>query len=405
MSNWWFTNPQPNQLDLSQTQLPQEAPIWQTLNAQVANFKWNTDVKTVIPNTGIDTDDGPYLTPTETATVTFNGAGTDVSAAAGGANPIPVNAAALSAALTTLGTAAPVNLAAAKAALLAAKAANQDLTTLSTVFGAYTLGNARKRNVLNRWGSQTTPNTIAGGIAAVHAVEVFFGGLPGGVVSRRTVTAESVASGIAPKISVTIANDYGRVPAGNLSLVVKKAGATVASASTAVADNAASFTLPVLDAGTYDYALSYPGDDQIAGFTEAGSLTVAPVQNVVVDPPVTTPVVIAAPGPKPPSTAVTLVKASKVKGAVSKAPTSKKAGKYKVTIATPKGASSATGKVTIKLKHGKTTKTITGKLAKGAVTVSVPKLAKGTWKVTISWPGDSNYLVASATGASIKVKK
>ncbi len=93
---------------------------------------------------------------------------------------------------------------------------------------------------------------------------------------------------------------------------------------------------------------------------------------------------------------------SKVKGAVSKAPTSKKAGKYKVTFT---GASTATGKVTIKLKKGKTTKTITGKLSKGVVTFSVPKLAKGTWKVTISWPGDAKYLAASATGASIKVKK
>ena len=76
-----------------------------------------------------------------------------------------------------------------------------------------------------------------------------------------------------------------------------------------------------------------------------------------------------------------------------------------MTITTPKGALAATGKVTIKLKKGKTTKTITGKLAKGTVTVTLPKLAKGTWKVTISWPGDSSYLAASATGASIKVKK
>jgi hypothetical protein len=29
----------------------------------------------------------------------------------------------------------------------------------------------------------------------------------------------------------------------------------------------------------------------------------------------------------------------------------------------------------------------------------------GQWKVTIAWPGDSKYLAASATGASIKVTK
>ena len=61
--------------------------------------------------------------------------------------------------------------------------------------------------------------------------------------------------------------------------------------------------------------------------------------------------------------------------------------------------------MTIKLKKGKVTKTLTGKLSHGVVTVTLPKLAKGTWKVTITWPGDANYLTASAAGASIKVIK
>ena len=37
-----------------------------------------------------------------------------------------------------------------------------------------------------------------------------------------------------------------------------------------------------------------------------------------------------------------------------------------MTITAPKGAATATGKVTIKLKKGKTTKTITGKLVAAA---------------------------------------
>ncbi len=40
----------------------------------------------------------------------------------------------------------------------------------------------------------------------------------------------------------------------------------------------------------------------------------------------------------------------------------------------------------ITLKKGKTTKKITGTLKKGVMTVKLPKLAKGTWKVTIAWP-------------------
>ena len=39
------------------------------------------------------------------------------------------------------------------------------------------------------------------------------------------------------------------------------------------------------------------------------------------------------------------------------------------------------------------------------MTFTVPKLAKGTWTVAISWAGDAKYQAASATGAAIKVKK
>jgi len=76
-----------------------------------------------------------------------------------------------------------------------------------------------------------------------------------------------------------------------------------------------------------------------------------------------------------------------------------------VTITAPKGVTAASGKVTVKLKKGKTTKTVTGKLSRGVVTVSLPKLAKGTWKVTITWPGDTRYLPASAAGGSVKVTR
>ena len=79
--------------------------------------------------------------------------------------------------------------------------------------------------------------------------------------------------------------------------------------------------------------------------------------------------VVPAPTDADADATITRVKASKVAGAVSKAPTSRRAGKYKVTITTPKALAKATGKVTIKLKKGKTTKTITGRLKNGTVTV------------------------------------
>ena len=116
------------------------------------------------------------------------------------------------------------------------------------------------------------------------------------------------------------------------------------------------------------------------------------------------PVVVPAPTATPTPTVVK-AKASKVAGAVSKAPTSKQAGKYKVTISTPAGKAKAGGKVTLKLKKGKLTKTVTGTLKNGTVTVTVPKLARGTWKVSISWAGDAIYQAGSANGASIKIKQ
>jgi thiol-disulfide isomerase/thioredoxin len=402
MSQWWYTNPQPNQLGLN---IPLDAPIWSTLNSQLANFSYQSDPTKLYVNTASEADDTQFLNGTDKASVSYSTTKQSWTIATGGT--VAINPTALAAALSALGGSAPANLAAAKTALLAAQNATpQDQTlinNLTTVVGAWGIAQSRKNAVNGAWGNANSPGSVAGGLAAVHALDVFFGGLPGGVLSRRTVTADPVTYGTAPTITVAIANDYGRVPTGNVSLVVKTGGTTVASASTAVANDTASFTLPVLDAGTYDYTLSYAGDDQIAAFTETGSLTVSPAEAGPVVVPNATPV--PTPISPPVSTKVSRTKASKVKGAVAKAPTSKKAGKYKVTITTPKGASTASGKVTIKLKKGKTTKTITGKLSRGVATVPLPKLARGTWKVTISWPGDSSYLAASVTGASIKVKK
>jgi hypothetical protein len=395
MSQWWFTNPQANQLGI--TTIPLAAPIWTTINAQLANVSWQTDPATLYANTAVDTDDAQFLIDTDKANVTYNPSGNGsvtVSSSATGA--VVISPAALAGALAALGASAPANNAAARSAYIAAQRATpQDpalISNLTTVVGAWGVAQSRKNTLNSTWGSATSPGSVAGGLAAVHALDVFFGGLPRGVVSRRTVTANPVPYGSAPKIALAIANDYGRVPAGDVSLVVRQGSTTVASASAAVVNDAASFTLPVLDPGTYDYKLSYPGDDQLLAFTETGSVTVSPAE------------VIPGPPPGGPA-ALVRVKPSKVAGAVSKAPTSKRAGKYKVTISTPKGLLKATGKVTIKLKKGRVTKTVTGRLANGTVTVSLPKLARGTWKVTISWPGDSSYLPASATGTAIKVRK
>lgn len=124
---------------------------------------------------------------------------------------------------------------------------------------------------------------------------------------------------------------------------------------------------------------------------------------VVVPPPVVQPPVVVRP-PVVTKPVVRRVKARKLAGGVAKAPTRTKAGTYKVTITAPKGGAKATGRIKLTLKKGKVTKTISGRLSRGTVTLKVPKLARGTWKVTITWSGDARYLAAKATGPSIKVK-
>lgn len=119
----------------------------------------------------------------------------------------------------------------------------------------------------------------------------------------------------------------------------------------------------------------------------------------------TKPVTTTVPVVTTPFSANQTSKVSKVTGAVAKTPTRAKSGRYRVVVATPKGLAKATGKVTVKLRKGKATKTVVGTLSGGAVTVTVPKLARGTWKVTILWPGDASYLGVAATGAAIKVTR
>jgi hypothetical protein len=408
MSNWWLVNPQANQLGIST--IPLNAPIWARVNQQLTTFSWRTDLATVVPNTGTDSDDADYLVDTDTASVTYSSSnGGRITIASGGS--VPASPAALTAALATLGASAPANLAELRTQLIAAHQASDTATIdkLTPLAGPWGLAQLRKYTLSTAW------SNVAFGQRAVRAAELFFGGLPGGVVSTQTVTADAVKQGTAPKITVAIANEYGRTPTGDVTVVVKQAGATVATGSAAVAGNAASVTLPALAAGTYDYELSYQGDDQIAGFTKSGTLTVTPA-DVVPDPEPRTPVVPLPPAPQPPvppapnppsppsAPTVRKVKAKKVAGAIAKAATRTKAGTYKVTVTSASGAAKATGTVRVTLKKGKATKVLSGRLTRGTVTLKLPKLARGTWKVTIAWQGDARHLASSATGAAVKIK-
>lgn len=311
MSNWWLITPQPGQLGITNVQLPSNAPIWTRINAQLATFSWQTDLATVVPNSGTETDDADFLVDTDRATVTYDAGAGRVTVTNPVGSDVVISPAALSAALTALGGAVPANAAAARTALVAAYVAGDEplKAQLTTVAGAWTIAQNRKTTVTNAW------TNVAFGQKAVHAAEVFFAALP-------------------------------------------------------------------------TYVPPTPRQDP----------------PVVVPPPVVVqpPVVVRPPVVRKP--VVKRVKARKLAGGVAKAPTRTKAGTYKVTITSPKGGAKASGRIKLTLKKGKATKTISGRLVRGTVTLKVPKLARGTWKVTITWSGDARYAAAKTTGASIKVK-
>ncbi|WP_300677534.1 Ig-like domain-containing protein [Nocardioides sp.] len=208
------------------------------------------------------------------------------------------------------------------------------------------------------------------GQEAVSRLKTFFGGLPGGVVSDQVVKAVPATVGTVARVNLSIANDYGRIPTGQVTL--KIAGRTLTAT---VANASAAFAVAGLPVGSHAFTVSYTGDDQIVGFTRTGTLTVAKAS------------------------------VTKVSGKVTKVPTSKKAGALAVTVQTPAALTRATGAVTVTLTKGTKATKVAGVVRAGSATVTVPKLAKGTWKVTVAYAGDATYLKASSATTTLKITK
>lgn len=131
------------------------------------------------------------------------------------------------------------------------------------------------------------------------------------------------------------------------------------------------------------------------------TVTTAPVPGGTPTTPPTTP----APTNPPPAPPVVKVAPAKVAVKVSKAPTSKKKGKAKVTVTGVSGRPKPTGRAVITFKKGGSTRKVTVTLSGGSKSFSVPKLKKGTWKVTVTYAGDGTYLSATSKTVTLKVKK
>jgi hypothetical protein len=84
---------------------------------------------------------------------------------------------------------------------------------------------------------------------------------------------------------------------------------------------------------------------------------------------------------------------------LAKAPTSKRRGRADLTV-----APAADGVVTVTMAKGRRHKTVAVRLAAGAASVRLPRLAKGVWRVTLTYSGSSRFLGSSST-TRLKVRR
>ena len=132
-----------------------------------------------------------------------------------------------------------------------------------------------------------------------------------------------------------------------------------------VAAGTASFTVPAsLSAGQYTATFAYSGDASYLSSQATRGLTVTKV-------------------------APTLSTSWKKK------PTTKKRGKLTLVAGGPAGVPAPGGDVVVKVSRNGVKHTVTGTLVNGSVTVKLPKLGAGTWKVKAGYGGAADYLGAT----------
>lgn len=184
------------------------------------------------------------------------------------------------------------------------------------------------------------------------------------------VSATSGQYGRSARVTVRVSAS-GKSTSGTVTL--RGAGATQRKS---VSGGAATFVLPrSLAPRRYAISAAYSGNGAVNPRTATGRLAIAKGNT------------------------------SKPTFKAKKKPTSKKKGKAVVAVKTPSGLVKASGKVTITLKKGKSTKKVKATVKKGKVTIKLPKLKKGTYKVKVVYNGNGYYKAAASKTYKLKVKK
>jgi hypothetical protein len=186
---------------------------------------------------------------------------------------------------------------------------------------------------------------------AERAVAIDFSGFPK-VSSVPTIAAPASVFGQASTVTVSVPTAGAFAPTGDVTLT--------GLGTQPLKDGAATFSLPTgLAAGTTALTATYSGDGNYATATATASKTVAQA------------------------------KVSVKRGATTK-PTTKRTGRTTLAL---KSATSAPvdGRVTVTFTKGGKTKVKTVTVTNGRAKVTIPKLAKGRWTVTVRYAGTASF--------------
>jgi len=185
------------------------------------------------------------------------------------------------------------------------------------------------------------------------------------------VTWPTARHGKASTAPVSVAA-AGLVPSGTVRLF----DGTKLVGSSALSTGAATLTLPkTLAAGSHALRAVYSGDSQTVGVTVTRTLTVA--------------------------------KASSTSSATLSSSAVKAGARGKVTVTVAATGATATGKVVVTIDpraQGVKSRTVTGTLKAGKVTVTLPKLPKGTYAVAAVYSGSANVAGSTAKVRTLAVR-
>jgi hypothetical protein len=210
----------------------------------------------------------------------------------------------------------------------------------------------------------------AGLAAGTHTATVSFGPSLFFAASSTTATV-TVAKAAAARPVLRVTQRPTTVAAGRATVTVPRAtgrvsvtltrGATRRVVAGTLANGAATVALPALAAGTWTAKVDYAGAANLTSSTASARLAVAKAS-------------VARPAVK-----------------VVKRPTSRKAGSLRVTVRSAT-AGRPTGTVRVQLVKGSSRRTYTVRLSStGQATVRTSRLAKGTWRVSVAYRGDSRF--------------